>query len=54
MLNSRLGLGEQVRKLTLCGNILGNQGVPTVLVAKEENIHSDMLGERKLHWFSVS
>ena len=50
MLNSRLGLGEQVSKLMLSGNILGNQGTLTVVVAKEEDIHPDMLGERKLHW----
>ena len=50
MLNPRLGLGEQVRKLMLCGNILGNQGALTVLVVEEEDIHPYMLGERKLHW----
>ena len=34
----------------LCGDILGNQGALTVLVTKEEDIHPNMLGKRKLHW----
>ena len=45
MLNSHLRLGEQIRKLMLFGDILGNQGALTVLVTKEEDIHPDMLGE---------
>ena len=49
MMNPCLGLGEQVRNLMLCGNILGNQCASVVLVTKEEDIHTDMLGERKLH-----
>ena len=49
MLNLRLGLGEQVGKMMLSGDKLRDQGTPAILVAEEEDVHTDMLGEQKLH-----
>ena len=49
MLNPCLGLSEQVGKLMLSGDKLRDQDTLAILVAEEEDVHTDMLGERKLH-----
>ena len=49
MINPRPILGEQVCKLMLSGDKLRNQGTLAILVAEEKGVHTDMLGERKLH-----
>ena len=34
----------------LSGDKLRDQGTLAILVAEDEDVHTDMLGERKLHW----
>ena len=49
MLRPGLGLDEQVCKLALRGNELGSKDALTMLIAQEEGINTDVLGERMPH-----